>query len=153
MTNEALSHVWISFDLVALEREEASFDPDYITEQLGVQPTQQNRIGDPIHEGKGRRTFVRWRISVGPVDTIKIDRMLEEVISRLRPVGDKLRTVCDEIGVEPMLTCRVEPRSAETPDITFPLAVVQWAAENNVVLAVDVMLWRDEDDDDADDAG
>jgi hypothetical protein len=142
MDDEALPEVWVSFDLVALERDGASFDPDYVTEQLGVLPTQQNRIGDPIHEGKGRRTFVRWRISVGPVYTIKIDWMLEEVISRLRPVSDKLRAVCDEIGVEPVLTCTVEPKSAETPDITFPRAVVQWAAENNVVLAVDVMLWR-----------
>lgn len=145
MTDEALPEVWISFDLVALEREGASFDPEYVTEQLGIQPTQQNRIGDSIHEGKGRRTFVRWRISVGPVDTIKIDGMLEEVISRLRPVGDKLRAVCDVIGVEPMLTCAVEPRSAQTPDVTFPRTVVQWAAENNVELAVDLMLWRRDD--------
>ena len=142
MTDEALSGVWVAFDILRLESEGTQFDPDYVTAMLGVEPTQQNRVGDPIHEGKGRRTFTRWRISVGPVSTIKIDGMLEEVVSRLRPVGDKLRAVCDEIGVEPMLTCRVEPRSAETPDITFPLAVVQWAAENNVVLAVDVMLWR-----------
>lgn len=142
MTDEALPRVWVAFDILRLESEGTQFDPDYVTAMLGVEPTQQNRVGDPIHEGKGRRTFTRWRISVGPVSTIKIDGMLEEVISRLRPVGDKLRAVCDEIGVEPMLTCRAEPRSAETPDITFPLTVVQWAAENNVVLAVDVMLWR-----------
>ncbi len=71
--------------------------------------------------------------------------MLEEVISRLRPVSDKLRAVCVEIGVEPMLTRAVEPRSAQTPDVTFPRPVVRWAAENNVMLAVDIMLWRKDD--------
>jgi Domain of unknown function (DUF4279) len=120
MVDEALSRVWVAFDILRLESEGTQFDPDYITEVLGVEPTQQNRVGDPILDGRGRRTFTRWRISVGPVDTIKIDGMLEEVISRLRPVREKLRAVCAEIGVEPMLTCRVEPRSAETPDITFP---------------------------------
>jgi Domain of unknown function (DUF4279) len=144
MNDEALPEVWISFDLVALEREGVSFDPDYVTKQLGIRPTQQNRIGDPIHKGKGRRTFTRWRISVGPVYTVKIDGMLEEVISQLRPVSVKLRAVCGEIGVEPMLTCAVEPRSAQTPDVTFPRSVVQWAAENNVELDVDIMLWRKE---------
>jgi hypothetical protein len=148
MSNEALSRVWISFDLVALERERKTFDPDYVTDVLGVEPTQQNRTGDPIHKGRGRRTFTRWRISVGPVDTIAIDGMLDEVISRLRPVGRKLRAVCDEIGVEPVLTCTVEPKSAQTPDVTFPLAVVQWAAENNVRLAVDIMIWRHNSDGD-----
>lgn len=146
MDDEALPEVWVSFDLVALERDGASFDSDYVTQQLGVQPTQQNRIGDPIHEGKGRRTFVRWRISVGPVYTIKIDGMLDEVISRLRPVSDKLRAVCDEIGVEPMLICAVEPRSAQTPAITFPIEIVRWAADNRVALDVDIMLWRRDDD-------
>jgi hypothetical protein len=79
---------------------------------------------------------------VGPIETIAIGGMLDEVISRLSPAGDKLRAVCDEIGVEPVLTCAVEPQSAETPDITFPRAVVRWAAEYNIALAVDLMLWR-----------
>lgn len=150
MNDEALPEVWVSFDLVALERDGASFDPDYVTQQLGVLPTQQNRIGDPIHEGKGRRTFTRWRISVGPVYAIKIDGMLDEVISRLRPVSDKLRAVCEEIGVEPMLICAVEPRSAQTPAITFPVEIVRWAADNRVALDVDVMLWRKDDQTDDD---
>jgi Domain of unknown function (DUF4279) len=144
--DEALPHVWISFDLVALERAGASFDPDYVTEQLGVQPTQQNRAGDPIRDGKGRRTFTRWRVSVGPVDTLDIAPMLSEVMARLSPANQKLRAVCVEIGVEPKLTCAVEPRSAQTPDVTFPREVVHWAAEYGVTLGVDVMLWRKDED-------
>lgn len=147
---EALPRVWVALDLVAREGDNTQFDPDHVTDMLGVEPTQRNRVGDPIHDGKGRRTFTRWRISVGPVDTISIDTMLDEVMARLRPAGEKLRAVYDEIGVEPMLTCTVEPRSARTPDVTFPLAVVKWAAENNLVLAVDIMLWR-HDDSDSDD--
>jgi hypothetical protein len=142
MSDESLPRVWISFDLVARESDGVTFDPDHVTQVLGIVPTQQNRTGDAIHDGKGRRTFTRWRISAGPKVTIAIDGMLDDVISRLIPVGQELRTVCDEIGVEPILTCAVEPRSAETPDITFPRDVVRWAAENNVTLAVDIMLWR-----------
>jgi hypothetical protein len=146
MGDEALPRVWISFDLVARKGDKVVFDPNYITSVLGVEPSQQNVIGEPMHVGKGRWFFTRWRVSVGPVDTIAIDGMLNEVISRLEPAGDRLRTVCDEIGLEPTLTCAVEPKSAETPDVTFPLAVVQWAADNKVKLAVDIMLWRHDDD-------
>jgi hypothetical protein len=145
MSDEALPRVWVSLDLVARRSDGVVFDPNYITSALGVEPSQQNVIGEPIHGGKGRWPFTRWRVSVGPVNTIAIDGMLSEVISRLKPAGEKLRTVCDEIGLEPTLTCAVEPKSAETPDVTFPLAVVKWAAENNVILAVDIMIWRRDD--------
>jgi hypothetical protein len=148
MSSEALSRVWVSFDLVARERDGITFDPDYVTRALGIEPTQQNRSGDPIHDGQGRWTFTRWRISEGPLETVTITGMLDQVISRLSTAGQKLNTVCDEIGVEPILTCTVEPQSAETPDVTFPRPVVQWAANNNVALAVDIMLWRRDNEDD-----
>jgi hypothetical protein len=118
MNDEALPLVWISFDLVALEREGKTFNPDYVTEMLGVLPTEHNRIGDSILHGKGRRTYDRWRVSVGPVETIEIEPMLDEVVGRFSDCGDRLPQVCDEIGVEPVLMCRVEPKSAETPAIT-----------------------------------
>ena len=145
MTGEALPHVWISFDLVALECTKIVFDPDYVTEQLGVRPTQQNRVGDPIHKDRGRRTFTRWRLSVGPVDTLDIKPMLSDVLIRLKPANDRLLKICSEISVEPMLTCTVEPKSAQIPDITFPPDVVRWAAEYGVSLGVDVLLWRKPD--------
>jgi hypothetical protein len=145
MSDEELPRVWVSLDLVAQEASGVTFDPDHVSTMLGVEPTQQNRTGEPIHDGKGRRTFTRWRISVGPVDTLTIEQMLGDVISRLGPASQKLRAVCDEIGVAPILTCAVEPRSAATPNITFPRDVVRWAAESDVSLAVDIMLWRGDD--------
>jgi hypothetical protein len=150
MNDEALPLVWISFDLVALEREGKTFNPDYVTEILGVLPTQHNRIGDSILHGKGRRTYDRWRVSVGPVETIEIEPMLDEVVGRFSDCGDRLPQVCDEIGVEPVLMCRVEPKSAETPAITFPVEIVRWAADNRVALDVDIMLWRKDDQTDVD---
>jgi hypothetical protein len=147
MTDEILSEVWLSLDLVAREDSEVDFDPDHITEELGVVPTQQNRVGDAIRAGQGRRTFTRWRLSVGPTDTLATDAMMAEMLSLVRPAGSKLRTVSEQIGVIPVLTCAVRPRSTGatdggyvTPDVRFPLDVVQWAAENAVVLAVDILL-------------
>jgi hypothetical protein len=147
MTSEALPEVWISLDLVARESSEVDFDPDDVTQELGVVPTQQNRVGDAIRAGQGRRTFTRWRLSVGPTDTLTIDAMLAEMLLLVRPAGSKLRSVSKQIGVTPVLTCAIRPRSTEandgsyvTPDVRFPLDVVRWAAENEIVLAVDILL-------------
>jgi len=38
--------------------------------------------------------------------------------------------------------------SAMTPYILFPENVVKWAAQHNVAIAVDVILWRENDGDD-----
>lgn len=147
MVSKALPEVWISLDFVARENSDRDFDPNYVTQELGVVPTQQHRVGDAIGGGPGRRTFTRWRLSVGPVDTLTIDAMLAEMLSLLRPASSKLRSVSKQIGVTPVLTCAVRPRSTEakdggyvTPDVRFPLDFVQWAAENEVVLAVDILL-------------
>lgn len=145
MVAEASPRVWISFDLVSRERDATSFDPDYITGQLGIEPTQTNRVGDPIGERGGRRSFTRWRLSVGPVETIDISPMLSELMSRLQLASPRLRHLCEELGIEPTLTCAVEPKSAATPDITFPVDVVGWAAANSVSIGVDLMLWPEGD--------
>jgi hypothetical protein len=146
LSGQELPRVWVSVDLVARERDGQTFDPSYVSAVLGVEPTQQNRVGDPIAHGRGRRTYDRWRVSVGPVETIEIESMLDEVVARFGDCGDRLLRVCDEIGVRAMLTCTVEPQSEETPDITFPVRIVRWAADNNVALGVDIMIWRKADE-------
>jgi Domain of unknown function (DUF4279) len=122
-----------------------TFDPSYVSAVLGVEPTQHNRIGDPIAHGVGRRTFDRWRVSVGPVETIEIESMLDQVVARFSDCGDRLLLVCNEIGVQATLTCTVEPRSEETPVITFPVRIVRWAADNRVAIDVDIWIWRKTD--------
>lgn len=136
---EALPKVWISFDFFG-----ASFDPEEITHQLRIKPTSSHRTGEPIKDDKGRWPRDRWRVTVGPRETVEIGGMLDELIASLRPAEGALRDAYERHKVEAMITCAVEPQSAETPYILFPQKVVQWAAAHDVSLAVDLMLWREE---------
>lgn len=147
MTTEAAPLVWVSFDLVGHERDGADFDPAEVTNELGIAPTQQNRIGDSISARGGRRSFARWRVSMGPVETVDISSLLLELVERLEPATPRFGALCQRLGIEPKLTCTVEPKSAVAPDITFPDDVIQWAATNHVTLGVDLMLWRDSSQD------
>lgn len=65
-------------------------------------------------------------------------------MTRLQPAEHRIRSLCNEIAVEPKLTCTVEPRSAQTPDVTFPQEVICWAATEGVSIGVDIMLWRED---------
>lgn len=76
--------------------------------------------------------------------------MLDQVLARIAPSGGELKQVCKELGLEALLTCAVEPTSAQTPAVVFSPAVVKWAADNNVTIEVDIMLWREDDRDEGD---
>jgi hypothetical protein len=130
-----LPRVWVSFDLLG-----ASFDPDAITAQMGVEPTHAHRRGDPIREDKGRRRHDRWRVTAGPRETIEIGEMLSEVVERLAPASNVMNAVYATHDVKAMLTCAVEPRSALTPYVLFPVEIVQWAAQQGVAITTDLML-------------
>jgi Domain of unknown function (DUF4279) len=140
LSTESLPHVWISLSIMG-----ASFDPDVVTAQLGVESTSQHRIGDPIVGDKGRRYYDRWRVTVGPRDTLKIDAMLSELLAHIAPGERELKRVCQELEVEATLTCAVEPTSSMTPDIIFPPSVTRWAADHGVIIDVDLMLWGEEE--------
>lgn len=70
--------------------------------------------------------------------------MLSELLMRLAGTESAFDKVYANNGVEAMITCAVEPKSAITPYVLFPQEVVRWAADNNVAIAVDLMLWRDD---------
>jgi hypothetical protein len=139
---ESLPHVWVSFTLLG-----DSFDPDAITMALGVAPTSQHRKGD--QRGKTARwPRARWRVTVGPCDTLDIDAMLAELLAHMMASSREIKRVCGELGLDATITCAIEPTSALTPAVRFPPDVVQWAAERDVAIDVDLMIWRDDTQDD-----
>jgi len=139
---ESLPHVWVSFTLIG-----DSFDPDTITVALDVAPTSQHRKGD--QRGKTARwPRARWRVTVGPRDTLDIDAMLAELLAHTTSSSAEIKRICGELGLEATITCAIEPTSALAPAVRFSPEVVQWAAERNVAIDIDVMIWRDDTQDD-----
>ncbi len=135
MSQESLPHVWVSFTLIG-----DSFDPDVITAALGVRPTSHHRKGD--QRGKTARwPRARWRVTVGPRDTIEVDAMLAELMAYMASGEREIKRVCADLGLEGTITCAVEPTSSLTPALTFPPEIVRWAADRDIAIDVDVMLW------------
>jgi hypothetical protein len=138
-TQESLPHVWISFTLIG-----DSFDPDAATAALGVSPTSCHRKGDQRGE-TARWQKARWRVTVGPRDTIEVGAMLGELMAYMPSNGQEIRQVCAELELEATVTCAVEPTSSLTPVIRFSPEVVRWAADGDVAIDIDIMIWRDDE--------
>jgi hypothetical protein len=73
--------------------------------------------------------------------------MLTELRAYIAPGEHELRRVCAELGVEATLTCAVEPTSSLTPAMIFPPDVLRWAADYDITLDIDVMLWASDSED------
>lgn len=74
-----------------------SFDPDAITQLLGIAPTTHYRPGDPItKDGQGRRRGFGWMIKVNEVETLEINAMLRELQERVDVSSAVVRSLCDD---------------------------------------------------------
>jgi hypothetical protein len=71
--------------------------------------------------------------------------MLAELMAYMTSSEREIKRVCAEFGLEATITCAVEPTSALTPFIRFPPEVVQWAADRDVAIDVDIMIWREDE--------
>jgi hypothetical protein len=120
-----------------------SFDPDEITRRLGIQPTIRFRPGDPItKDGQGRRRGYGWMLKVDGRDTIEIADMLHELQQRVSVPAQKVREVCSDLGVEPVVICGVgQHEDADTtPALFFPADFIEWLNEMSASLNVDIVL-------------
>jgi len=118
-----------------------SFDPDEITQRLGIEPTLKFRPGDPItSDGRGRRRRYGWAVKVGGYDTIEIDGMLQELREQVSVSSFLVRKVCKDLDIEPVIVCGVGAERADImPALYFPTDFLRWAAEMGASLDVDVL--------------
>jgi hypothetical protein len=124
-----------------------SFDPDAITQRLGIEPTTHFRAGDPMSLGTGHRKRDRWILTVGDKEVLHIDDMLKELRGAINVSPQEIRNVCSELAVEAVVTCMVLPQPPQTPatgspqmpSMEFPPDFVEWVASLGARLSIDVM--------------
>jgi Domain of unknown function (DUF4279) len=137
MSSKTLPKVQMRFGFLG-----ESFDPDEITERLGIQPTVMYRPGDPItQDGRGRRQSYGWAIKVGPRHALEIDALLQELREQVNLESDQVRELCRDLGIEASILCGVGMGEADDLPVTFfPQDFVAWAAEMGAAINVDIVL-------------
>jgi hypothetical protein len=138
MMSEPLPSVRIYFCLQG-----QSFDPEEVTRRLGIKPTASFRPGDPItKDGQGHRLGYGWMLKVGEHETIEIDDLLRELQETLSGPTTFIKELCDDLGLKPVVICGVgqHESATTTPTLFFPADFVNWLAEIEASLDVDVIL-------------
>lgn len=60
-----------------------SFEPDQITERVGVKPTQSHREGDPLPKGTARYKTSRWQLHSRLERSSSLEEHITDVLDQL----------------------------------------------------------------------
>ena len=116
------------------------FDPEEITRRLGIEPTTQFRLGDPITaDGEGKRRRSGWILNIARQETLQIDGMLQEMRNRLSSAKDVIPQICKDLRVRAVILCGVSRNESDhMPALDFPPSFTRWVASLGASIYVDI---------------
>ncbi len=116
------------------------FDPDELTEFLGIEPTSIKRKGETI---PGRIPKMNsWTISTENIDADQIDvfEMAEEIINRLKSKKDLIIEAKERFNVSPRLEVVLwfsMNEDISTPAIGFEVDTIKFLGEIGAFIDID----------------
>ena len=115
-------------------------DPDALSEQLGVQPTEAWRKGDALPHTTMQRKEDGWCLSVGPFESIDIPECARILIEKVEPFRDRLKEILDAHRLDPPeLSCVAYVEEENYPIVHFDKDLVEILASLGAEIDVDVI--------------
>jgi len=119
-------------------RLQGSFDPDDITDMLGIPPDRTWR------EGEARWPLLRWETSgwslvVGPEQSVDLEAQLKSMLDTIEPIQDRVRAVRDRYQAEAGVFCSADVVD-QTPAIILGAETIRRLARLGLDLDIDILL-------------
>lgn len=118
------------------------FDPNYITEQLDVIPTETYLKGEPI---KNRNRLVRketsWSISTGYEPSYDINEQLGKIMFSLENKMDKLVELNNNHLLKMLFMIVIKIENNEIPAMYFRKDFIQFASNINAEIGFDPYIY------------
>lgn len=118
------------------------FNPDDITNLLGIEPTSVNRAGS--HSGMDKPAISSWELSSESVtDAIDVYEMINIIVKKLVPIKEKLLQAIERYNLSPrvgvVLVLSVD-KEESSPDVGFGARTIRFLAEIGAFVDVDYQL-------------
>ena len=114
------------------------YDPDIITQALGIQPTYTWRAGERVPNSLVRYKHDGWSLTNGPVESLDVQEVARPLLTSLLPLVDTLADLTEQLGVEAELAYTVR-MGGEVPAIHFDREML--GAINQLQAEVDIDLY------------
>jgi len=122
------------------------FDPDVVTQHLGIEPTSVNNAG--MTGSLDKPVISSWEFSTETItsDTQELDiyKLIDdEILKKIEPAKDKIIEICKSQNLSPrisvVLTLSID-KDETTPDVGFGSRVTKFCSDIGAFINVDYEL-------------
>ena len=97
-----LTSVEIYFALYGTEENDYDFDLDYVTERLGIIPTETEKQGE-YYKKIRQYSFTKWKYSTGRIETLDFEWLVDLIVQTFQDKVQIINELKDELGVRPYI--------------------------------------------------
>ena len=118
------------------------FNPDHVTQHLGIQPTSVDASG--ARSDLSKPVLSSWELSTETVTgDIDVYKLTDDLIKKIEPVKDKILEICKSHNLSPridlVLVLSVD-KTESVPDVGFGARTIRFLADIGAFINVDYQL-------------
>lgn len=118
------------------------FNPDHVTQHLGIQPTSVDASG--AKSDLSKPVLSSWELSTETVTgDIDVYKLTDDLIKKIEPVKDKILEICKSHNLSPRLNLILIlsiDKTESVPDVGFGGKTVRFLADIGAFINVDYQL-------------
>lgn len=118
------------------------FNPDHVTQHLGIQPTSVDASG--AKSDLSKPVLSSWELSTETVTgDIDVYKLTDNLIKKIEPVKDKILAICKSHNLSPRLNLILVlsvDKGESVPDVGFGGKTIRFLAEIGAFINVDYRL-------------
>jgi hypothetical protein len=118
------------------------FNPDHVTQHLGIQPTSVDASG--AKSSLDKPVLSAWELSTETVtDNIDVYKLTDELIKKIEPAKDKILEICKSHNLSPriglVLVLSVD-KTESVPEVGFGARTIRFLADVGAFINVEYRL-------------
>lgn len=125
--------------------ENGIFEPDNITEMLGIQPFDTKTAGIPRRNGRSLYTFSDWAACKQTEPAMDAEEQCRNIVRELRPHLSQLQDIKRKFNVDFTLMIVPHIYNEESPILVFDREIIEFCYLTNTEIAVDLYIYDRED--------
>ena len=129
--------------LVACEN--GTFQPDEITDMLGIQPFAAWASGTPRKNGRSIYTFSNWQACKQTEPAMDAEEQCRNIVRELRPRLSQLQDIKRKFNVDFTLMIVPQIYNEENPILGFDREIIEFCYLTGTEIAVDLYVYGRED--------
>lgn len=118
------------------------FNPDHVTQHLGIQPTSVDASG--ARSDLSKPVLSSWELSTETITgDIDVYKLTDDLIKKIEPVKDKILEICKSHNLSPRLNLILIlsiDKTESVPDVGFGGKTVRFLADIGAFINVDYQL-------------